>query len=754
MTSALRLLCIVTAACSTGHTPSRVATPPARRSFVEADPQLAFPEQAPFRLPHSFEPTGYRAQITLGTDRFTGHIEITGELVEPVTLIWLHGVELDVTSASAIRGAQTVTLRASPPRKDEVLGFATKTPLDAGTWTLVIDYVGKIHDLQPPVDDGHGHLRDPFPMGIFRRAVGANTYVFTQSEAIYARRIFPCIDEPDRKVPWQLTLDVAKDMLAASNTPIEHETVVGDRKRVEFGRTLPLPSYLIAFAVGPFDVVPVPSTKSGVPIRVLETKGHRGNVPRIVEAAPKILEGLEEWLGVPYAYGKLDIVAVPHLGLGAMENAGLITCTQDWLESEGGPDALGHELAHQWFGNLVTFRWWDDIWLAESFANLLAGRFEPNGEPFDIAAERVTALRGLAPGFTRQTVTSNESLEGAAFGPFSAMWRGRALLSLVEAQLGETAFRTALRAYLVGHAHGTATTEDLFAALQAQSRSPIDKELTWFLEREAPTFKTETVCDGNPRLVVTGAPVEMPFCVAFDRDGARGDVCTTVEPDAPTELPIHVKRCPRWIFPNAGATGAYAIHWQPLLPALLHEGWNNLTAPEREMLFAELDEPADQLAVYVKLAATGRPSRLFQERAFLQELTRYVPDDLRERLARWTGPTVTAPPATPPPTRAELVELLESKAKLSGDARYRMITGLAELPDVLEVFEEAPDRIDQVRSWEARQLFHQVCDTKTRDRLRKLVRPKSNIGNALLEVDRCIAVRARMEPLFRAWLKP
>src|SRR5262249_35816009 len=161
----------------------------------------------------------------------------------------------------------------------------------------------------------------------------SSTYVFTQAEPIYARRIFPCIDEPDRKVPWQLTLDVSKDLLAASNTPVVRETAIDkDRKRVEFAETKPLPSYLIAFAVGPFDVVDAPAAKSGTPIRILALHNRGAEVAASAKLAPRILDLLEAWFEIPYPYGKLDLVAVPHLGSGAMEHPGLVTFGQNYLE--------------------------------------------------------------------------------------------------------------------------------------------------------------------------------------------------------------------------------------------------------------------------------------------------------------------------------------------------------------------------------------------------------------------------------------
>jgi len=418
----------------------------------------------PFRLPHTFEPTRYRARIAIRERDFSGHIEIEGQLTDSVSLIWLHGFGLVVTRAVATQNGIDVPLVFSGPRDDQLLGFESSQPLHTGPLTLSIDYRGAISDAMPTDPPS-----EPFVWteGLFRRVIGASTYYFTQSEAIAARKIFPCIDEPDRKVPWQLSLEVPKDVVAASNAPIARETpIAGDRKLVEFDPTPPLPSYLVAFAVGPFEPVSVGKTKTGAPIRVLSLRGRTDHVKDAVRRTPQILDALETWLGVPYPYAKLDLVVVPRVGW-AMENPGLITFEQALLEDPASTSVISHELAHQWFGDLVTLRWWDDIWLNESFATWMAQLMEERfaGISVDPIQQRERGFDRMGPAHARPHAVTTSSLTAGAFAPFKSIEKGVAAIDLLESFLGETRFRAAIQSYLRDHANGSVTTADLIAAL-------------------------------------------------------------------------------------------------------------------------------------------------------------------------------------------------------------------------------------------------------------------------------------------------
>src|ERR1700733_8570214 len=354
------LLSIAVASCCPSPKPATVATPapPAEDAAVAVEP--AFDPPLPsLRLPRHFLPSHVTARVAIdpASPTFDGEVAIDGKLDKRSAVIWLHANGLEITSASA----GSASLTATP--HGEFLELRPAQPIDAGAVTVAIKYRGKL------VQNGY--------QGAFVSKQGTDSYVTTQFESTAARMVFPCFDEPDVKVPWQLTLDVPKDQIAVSNTPITSETPLdATHRRVEFAQTRPLPSYLIAFGVGPYDVVDAGKAKSGLALRVFAPRGKAKEAAYLASAMPRIVELLEAWFAIPYPYPKLDYVIVPSARGLAMENAGMVTADSRYtLLPNPSPfdeyslvSVMGHETAHQWFGDLVTATWWDDIWLNESFA--------------------------------------------------------------------------------------------------------------------------------------------------------------------------------------------------------------------------------------------------------------------------------------------------------------------------------------------------------------------------------------------------
>ncbi len=619
----------------TGCGPKQVANKPPVIE-VEKPPTVAPPVDSvasaapPLRLPRNFLPTSYTARLEIDPARneFTGSIAIAGVIDQTSSALWLHGHGLQIRKATATKASAEVPLTITP-HGTELLELRSAQPLDAGVWTLMIDYAGTFDLLSTT--------------GAFRQTVGDGTYVYTQLEALYARRVFPCLDEPDNKVPWKLTLDVPAKLVAVSNTPVVSEAALADgKKRVEFAVTKPLPTYLVAFGVGPFEFVDGGKTKGGTPVRIVTLAKRSADAGYAAKTAAKLLEITEEWFGTPYPYEKLDFLTIPvTTGFGAMENAGLITFTETLMLFDAKASAgaryswivVGaHEIAHQWFGNLVTMVYWDDIWLNEGFANWLehkvAAKFEPSWRDHEmIVRTRHTALGAdslISARQIRQPIVTEEDVlnvfDGITYN------KGASVLSMFEAYVGTDIFQRGVREYLASRAWGNATSTDFVTAIAKTSGKDIlVPAFATFLEQPgSPQITATLTCQGTPtlalrqqRYVPPGAPASkatrpwiVPICVAYDRDGKRAEACGVL--DQPTgSITLAAKVCPRWVMPNVGARGYYHSAYTPAqLTALRDEGWKHLTWAERRALTFDAKNGAYTGKTPISLALSFVPKLL------------------------------------------------------------------------------------------------------------------------------------------------
>lgn len=596
---------VMVMACSAG--PARpaaeapeVASVDAAGAALVAEPPPLAPPQPTLRLPTNFVPTGYEARLAIdpAAPTFDGEIAIAGTIAARSTVVWLHGRGLEVTAAVARQGAAEVAL-AVAPRGDDLLELTAAAPLPAGAWTLALRYRGVIN-----ADE---------TVGAFGEQEDGAAYVFSHFEPLDARRVFPCVDEPAAKAPWQLTLDVPAATRALSNSPVASTTPLPDgRVRVAFAPTPPLPTYLIAFAVGPFEFVDGGRSRAGVPIQVVVPRGRAADAAGAAQIAAPVLATLEDWFATPYPFAKLDLVAIPRLmAYTAMEHPGLVSFGAWVLLTDGSPNErwrrqlisiVGHELAHQWFGNLVTMAWWDDLWLNEGFATWMARKVLAAIAPTptdDLDAEwdrqdAMVADRMLTARQVRQPIASAGDIV-TAFDDITYA-KAAALLEMFEARLGPARFQAAVRAYLAAHAGGSATAADFAAALDAVAAAPVAPSLASFLDqRGVPAVGVELACAGDqidvaltqsrwlPAGVAAAAapPWRVPVCVAFERDGARVEHCDTLaEARATWRLPT--TRCPRWVVPNVGGAGYYRAQLTGGGAAALGgDGWAAMTPRER-----------------------------------------------------------------------------------------------------------------------------------------------------------------------------
>jgi len=631
------------------------------------------------RLPRQFTPTGYAATLSIDPAKttFDGVIAITGDVTQATPTIWLHGRELQIRRATATKATASVAISVTP-RGEDLLELHAEPALEPGTWVLTFEYSGK-YDLLNTA-------------GAFKQTVAGSQYIYSQLEALYARRVFPCLDEPDSKVPWQLTLDVPKTSIAVSNTPIARETPLdGGRHRYEFAKTKPLPSYLVAFGVGPFDVVDGGKTKSGVPVRVLAMKGRAADATYAAKTTARILDLLEEWFAIRYPYEKMDILTIPlTVGFGAMENAGLITANEhitlfdpkkpSWDDRLRYVRVMAHELAHQWFGDYVTMAWWDDIWLNEGFATWLdekiTTRFDPtwHGErgALDLVTDALELDSLVSARRVRQPIEKVDDIYNA-FDHLTYV-KGAAVLNTFEAFVGPDKFQLGVREYLKARAFGNATSADFVAAISAAAGRDVAPAFSTLLDRPgAPEIEARLVCDkaspprielAQQRYVPAGSPDPapqppwiVPVCVAFERDGKRAQTCTLLDKETDT-LALDAKSCPRWLMPNANGGSYYRARYTPAqATSLRDEAWAQLSWSERRSAFFDIASAARQraramrktpgqkvplalaLSFVPKLLAGGDRFTLADALDLPLRFDRLVTDDQRPKYEAWLRAT-------------------------------------------------------------------------------------------------------------------
>ena len=562
-----------------------------------------------FYLPNDAIPRKETVQLTIDPARetFEGFVSIDVELRAPTSIIWLNAKNLTVSSAFIEQGDAGVSARVIPS-SDERIGIDGGQPF-AGSATIRIAYQGR--------------LDDKALSGAYRRKFEGEWYAYTTFAPIEARRAFPCFDEPRFKAPWDISIRVKREHKAFSNGREISETEEPNGwKLVKFATTEPLPAEMVAFAIGPFDVYDGGIAGRGTPVRVITAKGHAAEGHAAAQATAEILRPLEAYTGIPYAFGKLDHLALPAGAFGAVENPGLITYRTRGLlvppnqETAAFTRALralqAHEIGHQWFGNLVTQASWDDVWLSEGFATWISAKMMDQEMPPErvhiagiVARERMMAVDN--PTRSRPVRIAINSRDTARDVYNRVVYeKGAAILLMLEGWLGEDRFRDGLRGYLNEHRFGIATTGDLAAALRAASGNDPSRVLNTFLNTTGvPELRGQLLCDRDsaPRLRVTkSSPGSVPVCWRADRVASS---CTVLEgPSTEIALPTGTA-CPAWFYLNSGGTGYYRTRWSQAPLQALPE----LSGAERLTLVYDLraSKNASAQAALARLASDADP---------------------------------------------------------------------------------------------------------------------------------------------------
>jgi alanyl aminopeptidase len=517
------------------------------------------------RLDPSVAPTAQSIDLNLDAaqDRYTGSVKIDLRVREATREFLFHAEEmtLDRVELSGAGGAVPVTVASGGDRGTQ--RATTPSELAPGDYVLSIAF-SKPYNTRA--------------VGLYRTQYEGKGYLFTQFESLDARKAFPCWDEPIYKIPWQMTITIPMQQEVVFNTPVEREVRGADTKTYVYRRTPPMSSYLLAIAAGTIESVPIP----GLPVagRIYACKGEKSLAKHAATITPRILAALEEWFGTKYPYEKLDFIAVPEYWPGAMENPGLVTFSDKILLIDPAAASLSqkqtvamvitHELAHMWFGDLVTMAWWDDLWLNESFADWLAVKLMP--ELYPEYGYEVTELKQVNQVMTQDANASTSQIRrkvetgGDIWQDIElAYGKGRTVLKMTEMFIGPDAFQKGVREYLAAHKWGNAVAADLFSALAEASGKNLEPILSGYLDQAGFPLLTVDV-DSNGMLTLSqtrfrneGASVpeqSWTIPVRLKISDGRNVQTRVVVLDKPSEQ-VEVAGKIDWVMPDQDGVGYY-----------------------------------------------------------------------------------------------------------------------------------------------------------------------------------------------------
>jgi puromycin-sensitive aminopeptidase len=580
----------------------------------------------PHRLSRSVVPSRYDLQVAPDFDQFafTGSVRIQLEIVEPVDEIVLNAIELDITAValSTVDGeAHGCFVEYETDLERAVIHLGRTVPVGAAV--LNLDFTGILNDQL------HGFYRSTFTDVDGQQQVIATT----QFEATDARRAFPCWDEPDFKAVFGITLVVPQNLMAVSNSPeISRATACEGKVAISYADTIPMSTYLVAFVIGDFEATAAVDV-DGVAVRVVAPRGKLHLTDYALECAVFCLRYFRSYYGIPYPGDKIDHLAIPDFAFGAMENLGCITYRETALLTDPDSattaelirilDVIAHELAHMWFGDLVTMRWWNGIWLNEAFASFMemkaANAMRPEwkrwlqfagGErPWAYGVDSLVGTRAVEFEVNSPS-EANEMFDALTYG------KGSAVLRMIEQYLGEETFRKGVGNYLRAHAYGNTDTSDLWTSLDQASGEPVGEIMdTWIFQ------------GGYPLLEVTEDPQGLEICqrrhfkiptedhtrwqipiqlrgsagsTSFQAKRLLSDVSSTIGLDTPLD----------WVTANGGGHGFYRVGYSAPIQTKLLKRINQLDDLERFCLIDDawaLVESGDvSTPSYLRLATAYR----------------------------------------------------------------------------------------------------------------------------------------------------
>ncbi len=560
------------------------------------------------RLPELARPVNYKLTFAPDFQKniFAGQETISIQVLKPTAEIVLNAVEIDFLSASIASAGTTQEATVTLDKDKEMATLAVGKMLPAGPATIQIHYTGLLND----------ELR-----GFYLGKDGeGRKYAVTQFESTDARRAFPSFDEPAYKATFDITVIADRNHLALSNAKVLSDTPgpAEGKHTVKFATSAKMSSYLVAIAVGEFEAVE--GEADGIPIRVWGPPGTKHISGFALDSAKFIMHYYDQYFGIKYPFEKLDLIGLPDFAAGAMENTGLITFREALLLIDDKhasialkrevADIVAHEMAHMWFGDLVTMQWWDDIWLNEGFATWMSPKPVAAWKPewhveLETVHDTITSLSVDSLRHTRPVQQSAETpaqiqelFDGIAYG------KSAAVLRMLEAYIGPESFRAGVRQYLKQHEYGNATATDFWTTLAKSSGKPVDRVMPTFVQQAGePLVAVRAACHGGFTQVTLRQQRyvfdrelfnreelkeswQVPVCMKEDGAAGAGKFCRLLtEKEARFELP----GCGSWTLSNAGAEGFYRSGYEPAnVRAITQDLEKGLTPAERIMLLGDV----------------------------------------------------------------------------------------------------------------------------------------------------------------------
>jgi puromycin-sensitive aminopeptidase len=561
-------------------------------------------ELNPYRLPRTVLPRRYELTLTpdLEASTFQGSVDIEVDVDSPTAEVVLNAIELEIDEAWAVVDGQRLEASVRLDSVTERAHLTLSSELPPGPALVSLRFRGQLNDKL------RGFYRSTFTDHNSTERVIATT----QFEATDARRAFPCWDEPDCKAIFAITLVVDEALTAVSNAaPVSDEPIGDGRRRVRFADTMTMSTYLVAVVIGPLDSTD-PIDVAGTPTRIVYPPG-KGHLAAFgLEVADYSLRYLADYFDLPYPGDSMDLVAIPDFAFGAMENVGCVTFRETLLladpnhatqgELQNVVDVIAHELAHMWFGNLVTMKWWNGIWLNEAFATFMelkiTDAFRPDWERWvGFGLARSTAFDTDALAATRPIeypVVSPQDAEGM----FDVLTyeKGAAVVRMLEQYLGEDRFRAGIRKYMATHRYSNTETTDLWDAIEEASGDPVRRIMdSWIFQGGHPIVSVSASDDGRvlhlaqerfsylPEPDTDAATWAVPLQLRYGT--ASGAIVTTTALLDESTMDITLDEPVTWVIVNAEGHGFYRVRWSaPLRAALATQAQAGLSDIERYSL--------------------------------------------------------------------------------------------------------------------------------------------------------------------------